>query len=79
MKKRIGKMALHRETLRHLQGEQLSKLVGGESFEFGCESGSCPVDCGTAAGCGSAGCGSAGCGSGTCPSFNVDSGCPACG
>jgi len=79
MKKRIGKMALHRETLRRLQGEPLSQLVGGGSFEFGCESDSCPADCGTAAGCGSAPCGSESCAYSPCPSFNFDSGCPACG
>lgn len=29
MKKRIGKLALHRETLRHLDREQLAMAAGG--------------------------------------------------
>ena len=48
MKKLHKKITLRRETLRHLQSADLRRAAGGDSFQFGCESGSCPVDCGTA-------------------------------
>lgn len=49
------KLTLNRETLRSLQAGELRRAAGGDSFQFGCDSGSCPNDCGTAA-CGTAGC-----------------------
>jgi hypothetical protein len=56
MKKlRTRKLTLNRETLLSLQADELRRAAGGDSFQFGCESGSCPNDCGTA-GCGTAGC-----------------------
>jgi hypothetical protein len=62
MKKTCKKLILSRETLRHLQANELRGLWGGDSFAYDCESGSCPNDCvsvgcDTAAACGpSAGC-----------------------
>lgn len=49
MKKlRTKKMILNRETLRSLQSDELRRAAGGDSLQDGCESGSCPNDCGTA-------------------------------
>ena len=78
MRKKLRKMALHRETLRHLQSGQLRRVAGADSFEVGCESDSCPAACGTG---GTGGCNTAGlCGSLQCwPTIHVDSGCAGCG
>lgn len=65
MRKACKKLSLSRETLRNLQAKELRGLWGGDSFAFGCESGSCPNDCGTQA------CATAGCtGSAACPQSN---------
>ncbi len=65
MRKRLKKLALNRETLRHLQTIQLGPVAaGGNTHEFntGC---ACTDTCGTNAGCGTDSCGGtcAGCGS----------------
>jgi hypothetical protein len=75
MKRGVKKLALNRETLRHLQADALRR-VGGASLEFGCESDSCPAACATAD-CGTDGCGTHTCT--CCPSFHIDSGCVSCG
>jgi hypothetical protein len=43
---RAKKMTLNRETLRSLQADELRRAGGGDSFQYGCDSGSCPNDCG---------------------------------
>jgi hypothetical protein len=65
MKKRLKKLALNRETLRHLQAVHLGRVGGGgDTHEVltGC---ACTDTCATDAGCGSASCGGTcgGCGS----------------
>jgi hypothetical protein len=65
MRKRLKKLTLNRETLRHLQAIQLGPVGGGgntNEFNTGC---ACTDTCATDAGCGSASCGGtcAGCGS----------------
>ena len=65
MRKRLKKLALSRETLRHLQTAHLGRVGGGgntHEFNTGC---ACTDTCPTDAGCGSASCGGtcAGCGS----------------
>jgi len=78
MKKRVKRLSLHRETLRHLQPSELPRAAGaGDTFEIltgcactdGCETGTC--------GCGSGTCGCGGsaeaCGTGQ--TYEVLSGC----
>lgn len=77
MKKGIKKLALNRETLRHLQSDALQG-VGGASLEFGCESDSCPAVCGSADCPTDYGCGTQTCAGVCCPSIHVDSGCASC-
>ena len=68
-KLRTKKLTLNRETLRSLQAGELRRAAGGDSFQFGCESGSCPNDCGTV-GCDTAA--TCAC-TGTCPTNCGDS------
>jgi hypothetical protein len=80
MRKRPRKLALSRETLRHLQSPFLRQVRGGES-------GTCPTDCDPTTGGGTQSCdtgccgGTAGCPqSYTCPPGSyADSGCEFCG
>lgn len=67
MRKRLKKLSLNRETLRHLQAGHLRQVVGrGETFEIDTTC-ACTDGCGgDTSGCGTGGCGSGGCGTGTC-------------
>jgi hypothetical protein len=56
MKKRVKKLSLSRETLRHLERAQLGNVVGGsetQEIQTGCAcTDTCASDCGTCVGCG---------------------------
>lgn len=79
MKKRMKKLSLSRETVRHLNADHFRRVVGGgQTYELmtGC---ACTDGCGGGGtgGCGSGGCGSGGCGSAGCTSntYEILSGC----
>jgi hypothetical protein len=76
MRKRVRKLGLSRETLRHLQSPGLRQVQGAES-------GTCPTDCGSTecsatcySNCGQYSCD---CNSNGCPPPSEVSGCPICG
>lgn len=79
MRKHLRKLALSRETLRHLQAPNLRQVQGAES-------GTCPLDCDTTTCppptecCNSNSCGGSVGYTCTCPPASFpDSGCWACG
>jgi len=69
MRKRLKKLTLNRETLRHLQAVQLGPVGGGgntHELNTGC---ACTDTCATHAGCGTGGGSGAGCTTGNTHEF----------